>query len=290
MDKRAFTLIEVAIVMVILGLIIGLGMPMMKMLMKSNKLHEDRNTVAQAKAALIGYAYEYGSFPNPDTASGYRLLPYDKLGVRQTDSHGNQLIYDVNNKLLKSATSDNIIQFCKNVGDEMKKSDLPKISYSGTQTPVAFIVISKGSNYKLDDLNKTGAKVSGGTRIYDNPTHTYGKDYDDIVKTYTFAELNKWCKDNGYSDNNGSGGGNNGNGTAFSNLASYVADIAKDFPSTPPKKSDLNLPKGYTYKKIGNNIIITDSNGREAIISYKYSGEVGGIAVGNTVGWHPFNH
>ena len=194
MERKGFTLIEVAIVMVILGLIIGLGIPMMNMLIKSNKLHEDRNTVAQAKAALIGYAYEHGSFPNPDTTGTYRLLPFNMLGVRKTDSHGNQLIYDVNDNL--SAVSDNMTKFCQNVSDEMAKNNPPKISYGATQAPVVFVVISKSSNYKLDDLNENAARVSGGSRIYDSSSHPYSKDYDDIVAAYSFYELKKWCGDN----------------------------------------------------------------------------------------------
>lgn len=214
MKRRGFTLIEIAIVMVILGLIIGLGIPMMRMLMKSNKLHEDRNTVAEAKAALIGYAYEHGSFPNPDMTGIYRLLPFDILGVRETDSHGDHLIYDVNNQLLKTATSDNMTKFCNNVSSEMSANHPPKISYGdGKIASVVFVVISRGSNYKPDDLNKSGAEVSGGNRIYDNPSHPYSKDYDDIVAAYSFGELEKWCSDNGYfnksahpSQNYGPGG------------------------------------------------------------------------------------
>ncbi len=162
-NQKGFTLIEIAIVMVIMGLLLGLGIPMMRTLIQSNELTEDRLAVKEAKDALIGYATANSKLPPPET--GY-LLPYQMLGVRSKDSHGGRLIYDVNSSLTSAA---NTSSFCSRLKSLKGR---PKIA----GVPVAFIVISKGANYKLDRLNNR----ANGT--YENQSHPYNKQTaDDIV-------------------------------------------------------------------------------------------------------------
>ncbi len=257
MKKNGFTLIEVAIVMVVLGLILGLGIPMMKMLMKQNKLTQNRTAVKEAKEALIGYAYANGKFPK---YNGNYQLPYTLLGTRQSDAYGNTLVYDVNNALTSTTSV----------------SDLCKISsISGRPTvdgqSVVFVVISKGSDYKLDPANDT----TNGT--YENPSHPYNEQTaNDIVETYSFNELKKWCGDSGYLDNSSSsGGGGSSGGSSYTSpyaaLADQAAKIAEDYPNAPPKASDLSLPNGYSYKKRGK-IAILRYKGKRAILRYSRSG------------------
>ena len=210
MRQKGFTLVEVAIVLVILGLIIGLGIPMLRMLIQQNKLTEDRAVVKEAKQALIGYAYAHGGFPDVYKSNGLKLLPYFKLGIRATDANANPLIYDVNPSLIESDNS-SIKTFCQKVAAEMSKSDYPQIQYSdGSKTPVAFVVVSKSINYKLDDLNADAAKAGNNRAVFDAPSHPYSKDYDDIVAVETLADLNRWCESSGY--NNENQGGNGGTG------------------------------------------------------------------------------
>lgn len=63
MRVRGFTLVELAIVLVVLGLIVGLGVPMLESLIKENQLNGDRSAVRRAREVLLGYAYEHGGFP-----------------------------------------------------------------------------------------------------------------------------------------------------------------------------------------------------------------------------------
>ncbi len=273
MRKDGFTLIEVAIVLVILGLIIGLGIPMFKMLMQQNKLTEDRATVKEAKQALIGYAYARGGFPKPVIANGLKLLPYSTLGVRETDANGHQLIYDVNNNLTIDATGGDVGTFCQNVALEMTKSDYPQVQYTnGNRTSVAFVVLSEGLNYRLDDLNANAAKANNSQSIFDDPSHPYSKSYDDIVAVGSLSELYSWCQANGYV---GSGGGSAGGGS-YSNplaiLADTAAKIAEKYNNRMPTDSELKdlLPTGISYRIFGHNVILRDKYGDVETLHYTW--------------------
>ena len=267
MKRKGFTLIEVAIVLVILGLIIGLGIPMLRMLVKQNKLTQDRTLVKEAKEALIGYAFAHGGFPAPVNKNGYRTLPASKLGVPSRDAEGQSIIYDVNDTLTDDATGGNLTTFCNNVKSAISSNQKPQIQYSdGTKKSVAFVVISRGSNYKLDDLNNNAAKSTGGTRIYDSDDHPYSKDYDDIVVSYSLEELNKWCLQN---SGGSSGGVSGGGGSSTSGLGGFVSNLANFLnkyanANRAPDSVDVNLPAGYSYSKQGK---------RKSVIEYSYNGK-----------------
>lgn len=266
MRKKGFTLIEVAIILVILGLIIGLGIPMLRTLIEQNKLTEDRTAVKEAKQALIGYAYAHGGFPSVYIKDGLKLLPYSKLGVSGKDANGNFLIYDVNPSLTETSTGNSIQTFCQNVALEMSKNDYPQIQYpDGSKTPVAFVVVSKSINYRLDDLNVDAAKANNRQAVFDAPQHPYSKNYDDIVAVETLADLNRWCQSSGNQSGTGGGSsGGSGNNSPKAVLASLVAQILNQFGNTPPTPDQLNsiLPPGATYRY--------SRNGRGLYVLYVY--------------------
>ncbi len=70
--KEGFTLIELAMVLVVIGLLIGLGMGLIGPLTKRAKLIETRETVKQAKEAVLGYAVKNGYLPANLEAAGAR--------------------------------------------------------------------------------------------------------------------------------------------------------------------------------------------------------------------------
>ncbi|MCX7794594.1 MAG: type II secretion system GspH family protein, partial [Thermodesulfovibrionales bacterium] len=81
--KKGFTLIELAIVLVMLGLITALGASLIGPLLKQAKLRESREIVVSAREAVIGYAMQYKMLP--DTLS--------VAGARNVDAWGNSLYY-----------------------------------------------------------------------------------------------------------------------------------------------------------------------------------------------------
>ena len=66
-DNHGFTLIEIALVMVIIGLLAGAGVSMMGTLTKRKARNETIDYLKQVKETLISYANSYGVLPWADT-------------------------------------------------------------------------------------------------------------------------------------------------------------------------------------------------------------------------------
>ena len=193
--RRGFTLIELIIVLVVIGLIIMLGVPLVGQLVKQNKLAEDRATVLEAKSTLIGYGQARAGYPSPDTGN---LLPHATLTMRGADAEGNKLVYDVNDKLTVTATGGNLRTFCINVRLELALNNPPKIwnatdfSNPANSAPVAFVVFSRGPNFTADRQNTPVP----GDRIYENPSTAFTDTYQDVVASYSLFDLQSWCNTN----------------------------------------------------------------------------------------------
>ncbi|MBI3432757.1 MAG: type II secretion system protein [Hydrogenophilales bacterium] len=113
--QRGFTLIEMAIVLVIVTILIGgLAMPLSAQI-QARRIAETRQTLQEAREALLGYAMTHhvtaGTnhyLPCPDTtgdghedrvgtgcAGQSGLLPWVDLGIAPQDAWGNRLHYAV---------------------------------------------------------------------------------------------------------------------------------------------------------------------------------------------------
>ena len=67
-SQKAFTLVEVAIVLIIVGLAVGGILSSLSSQVEQQKLNETRNTITNVKEALLGYAMANGRFPCPAKA------------------------------------------------------------------------------------------------------------------------------------------------------------------------------------------------------------------------------
>lgn len=104
MRQRGFTLIELAVVLVILTILAGgLLMPIASRV-KTNQINEARRYLAEVNEALVGFAIRHERLPCPssdedgvaDTCSPREgFLPYRTLGVAPTDPWGHTLRYRV---------------------------------------------------------------------------------------------------------------------------------------------------------------------------------------------------
>ena len=189
--SKGLTLIEVAIVLVILGLLIGLGAGLISMLTKRAKIIESRETVDAALEALISYA------------AGNKCLTDNltQANVRKTlDAWNQPLFLRVAPELLPGQCSPYNSTICdrKLTSLTVKICNDAACTSNQTISNVAFVVASKGPNYNLQIMNGTNE-----IRIYapglqvDSFSGTYGgvsdpnrpEEFDDIVKWVTLDEL-----------------------------------------------------------------------------------------------------
>ncbi len=97
-NPKAFTLIEMLIVMGILGLLFALLMPGIGAVRRSANRNQARQQMASIENAIIGFYTDYGRYPlqredplnrNPDEDSGNTYGPLDKL--RPNDGNGTEV-------------------------------------------------------------------------------------------------------------------------------------------------------------------------------------------------------
>lgn len=113
-NARGFTLLEIAVVMIIIGILTGGGVSLMKILTERKARNETIDYLRQARAALINYHVVQGRLPCADTDSDgienagatVGFLPYLDLRIPPTDTYKRPLRYEVNaNLILDRATS-----------------------------------------------------------------------------------------------------------------------------------------------------------------------------------------
>ncbi len=158
--KEGFTLVELAMVLVVIGLLVGMGMGLFGVLSKRAKHIESRETVKAVYEAIIGYA------------AANKRLPTDLsgLGVKNTDSYGSPLNYYLwgGNDL------------CTSTGTYLTVND----SSTGTtyqKTNVGFILFSNGENR----CNQTGTSSPFNIPVQGQQVNPgscpAGDNYDDVV-------------------------------------------------------------------------------------------------------------
>ena len=112
-DQRGFTLLEIAIVMVIIGLLAGGGVSLMRALTERKARNEALSYLKDTQTSLISFAERTGRLPYADSdgdglensgiASG--TLPYRTLLIAPTDAYKRPLRYAINPNLGTSRTA-----------------------------------------------------------------------------------------------------------------------------------------------------------------------------------------
>jgi prepilin-type N-terminal cleavage/methylation domain-containing protein len=119
-EQKGFSLVEMAIVLVIVGLMIGGLITPLAMQLEQRKGAETQKALDEAREALIGYALRYGHLPCPavsaangledrremQCANGKRqgFLPWATLGLAKSDSWNHLWRYSVTPAFSDSAT------------------------------------------------------------------------------------------------------------------------------------------------------------------------------------------
>lgn len=201
--QEGFTLIEIAIVMVILGILVGGGIPLLRALTEQKKRNETISYMTEIRNTLIGFTSIHGRFPwadrdndgIEDPGSYYGYLPYVTLGVKPVDSYSRHLKYEINRNLGADRHTT-----CTALKDGL--SGYPRVVDSDA-TPNAFsvaaVIVSAGSKDADNDGNvfdKIGRGSFRGDNTDGRPNYIRYppvSDFDDIVRylggyeTYTNA-------------------------------------------------------------------------------------------------------
>jgi len=196
MDRRAFTLIELAIVLTIIGLMVGGSFKAMQMMNERSRVSEAKEQVLGAKNAVIGFAIEFPSLPTVNNFDA-NLSPLQGNQV-------NLMVYVPANNLL----TDDICAFTTT------DLNVTVNNVDGTPRPpisnVAFVIAHGSANRNLQTA------LTGNTVVVHSPTEQTVDDnitfvnrleqYDDIVEWVTLAQLQQTvgCNDNPLRIVNGS--------------------------------------------------------------------------------------
>ena len=162
--------------MVVMGFFLGIGISLLKPLIKQQKVSQTRNIILSARFAILGYAIS--SKDLPDTLN--------QAGARSIDAFGKQIYY------IKA----NISDLCNDTSTGLSiKDDCPDPSCSGVVEikDIAVILVSGGRNQNV----QTRIINNGVVNIYKPHVQVddYAGDvsrieeYDDIVEYISLAEL-----------------------------------------------------------------------------------------------------
>ncbi len=187
--ERGLTLIELAIVLVIVGILIGMGASIVGILVKRAKYNESVEVVNSAVQGIIGFATSSRRLPTDSELSS---------AVRTTrDSYGRDIAYIYDSDLTTSST----YGFCGLTSTDITVrvcADASCSSVVQTINNVAFVVVSGDGNYNNQtagtqaitsattiNVYLQGIVVNDGYPGDVNVTEAY----DDIVRWVSLSEL-----------------------------------------------------------------------------------------------------
>jgi prepilin-type N-terminal cleavage/methylation domain-containing protein len=215
LSEKGFTLIEIAIVMVIIGLLAGGGVSLMGMLSERRIRNESAEYLNDAKFTLISFAKINGRLPwadnNNDGLENNNIitgtLPYLTLGLKPRDANSRVIGYALNNNLRTDRSTS-----CSTLRPGLAGAPLMvDADGSATAFPVAAVLISAGPKDADNDGNVFD-RVTAGTFRGDNRTgapnylrHPPTNTFDDLVVYISgFSLYGEVCGDPMLSVNNGS--------------------------------------------------------------------------------------
>ncbi|RLJ70132.1 prepilin-type N-terminal cleavage/methylation domain-containing protein [Hydrogenivirga caldilitoris] len=193
---KGLTLIELAIVLIVLGILLGIGAGIIGVLIKRVKYNESKEIVNAAVEGIIGYATSSRRLPNSSELNS---------AVRSTkDAYGKDIAYVYDSNL--ASTPAPIYGFCGLTSTNITVkvcSDTACTTPIQTINNVAFVVISGDGNYNNQTAGTQGVNSATEIKVYeygvqvddfqqpgdDDPDRV--EPYDDIVKWVSLNELQR---------------------------------------------------------------------------------------------------
>lgn len=210
--SRGFTLVEMAVVLVILGLLLGGMLVPIGAQIDQKNYSDTRKALEEAKEALIGFALVKGYLPCPaisfadgrenrsggvcNTRSGF--LPWAELGVRPVDSWGHLYRYSVTPAFANAAspiiisplTNRDVTIQTRNAAGGLENlsnvDDIPAMIMSfgkngSFATTKEGVLLPNASATNLDESNNAVNERVFVARDVSTNTTAGGGEFDDIV-------------------------------------------------------------------------------------------------------------
>ncbi|MBI2353976.1 MAG: prepilin-type N-terminal cleavage/methylation domain-containing protein [Deltaproteobacteria bacterium] len=182
-DNKGFTLIELAIVLVIVGILIGVGSGMVGMLITAIKVRESRDHLDAAMQSVTSWASANNRLP--DTTSNPSTNPalFANAAKTPNDAWGQGFIYLYDNALAPAtATKDTIC------GRRSTVISLTDSNTGATISNVAYLALSQADN-AITDTKIGGAAVTSGPLSTTAGMPITADTFNDIVRWVTLDEL-----------------------------------------------------------------------------------------------------
>jgi prepilin-type N-terminal cleavage/methylation domain-containing protein len=189
-SSKGFTLVEMAIVLVVIGLLVGMGASMIGPLTTMGKVRESREVVEADIATVVSWAASNNRLPQwGDGVADATIDEFVEVAKKTTDAWGRPLIYLYDNNLFTPPSKDTIcgrkttsitIRQCLTANCTTTSGT----DYLDTQN-IAFVILSQGE----DATTQTNIST---TPVTSNPitgTVTVPAGTDDIVRWVTLDEL-----------------------------------------------------------------------------------------------------
>jgi len=214
-NRSGFTLIELAIVIVIVGIIISIMATVLPSLIQSAKIKKTQAILEKMDYSLEGYIVANGRCPCPDTdgdgienripgaspptddtcSSYVGDIPFVTLGLSSgNDVWGNRLKYGVYEDFIRTTKSGLCASLSSFIVASFDNSKLYTTDQSGNDTHQAYVIVSggpkdldnDGSDVFFDGLNEgTDVQFDDPSRIEDHVTYLY----DDLMRATSFTYL-----------------------------------------------------------------------------------------------------
>ncbi|MCU6498411.1 type II secretion system GspH family protein [Rugamonas sp. A1-17] len=210
--QSGFTLVEIAIVLIIVGLMIGGLITPLSMQLEQRKISETQKAMEEAREALVGFALRNGYLPCPAISSGNGLearagnrcagerrsgyLPWATLGLGKLDAWNHLFRYSVtpafsdSGALFNLSTPRDITVATRDAGGQLVAAtavnDIPAVivshgknGYGGSNELGG--AIANGAAGNTDEQLNAGSDTQFVSRDASATATTPGGAYDDIV-------------------------------------------------------------------------------------------------------------
>jgi type II secretory pathway pseudopilin PulG len=219
-----FTIIEIALVLIVLGILAVALVPMLQLVHDDAMREQDSTSLETAKNALLGYIRINEGVPCVDAADNQvssgcdPTKTLDLLGVRTTDSRRKTFAYDVNDTLTLAEIAASGNSLCTGLANIIDPPFPPATPPAPTvcastnantgstacaaANSMVFVLAGRGSDrcFNLENAHASAANDAvcptavADNRTFENPARIHSRTqddgyYEDLVLTVTPSEL-----------------------------------------------------------------------------------------------------